>query len=164
MSEKNRIRDTEKKPKGEEKSSVFSRYMQLWRKVTKPSGKQWFDTFWKVLLIAVVLGVFFLGFDYAASRVVVGFQNIIQISEGSSMLAIIYTAIIVLVGVVSVASILLQQGSSDGLTSLFGSSIEYGGSSISGLTGKVSTISVVSMALFILLVLFSPIVYGWGAF
>lgn len=145
------------------KKNVFARYADLWESVHKPTAKEWFSIFWKVALIVLVLAVFFLGFDYITLEAILFVQSFVDIASTSKTPAIVYATLLVVTGVLTLITILLQRGNSDGLTSMFGSGVEYGGSSISGLASRIGKVSAVLMVLFAVLVMLSPAVFGGGA-
>lgn len=145
------------------KKGMFARYADLWMKVHKPTIKEWFGIFWKVALIATVLGLFFMGFDYVVAEAVLWLQSTINFFSTSKTSAILYAVVLAITGLLSLATILLQRGNSDGLTSMFGSGFEYGGSSISGLANKIGKFNVMVTIIFVVLCLLSPTVFGGGA-
>lgn len=129
------------------------------RKVRVPSVKEWWNSFWRVVLIVVIFAVILALIDYGLLQATFGLQGLLPEIVESKTLGYWYIGALGLTGLLSVIGVLFQQGSSDGLTSLLGSGSQYQGS-IAGAIKKISKFTLIVGLLFLLLCLFSPMFLG----
>lgn len=137
---------------------VVKEHKRIYKKVHTPTKKEWFKEYYRVVFGIVALGLFLMGIDWLFVEGVILFQSFIAGPGLDGIGAGLFITLIVLSGLLLSTFILLQRGTSDGLTSLFGSSVEFGGSSIAGLTSKLSTVTIIVGSFFVFLCLISPLV------
>lgn len=154
--------DDSKKVKQSKFASPKRAIKDFWdtvRKVRVPTIKEWWASFWKVLLVVITFAILLAIIDYALVQGTFGLQGILPNIVNSETLSYWYIGALVLTGILSVIGVLFQQGSSDGLTSLLGSGSQYQGS-IAGAVKKISKFTLIVGLLFLLLCLFSPMFLG----
>lgn len=137
----------------------FEDYEHTIKQITYPTKKEWFTNFWKVCGVVVTLGILFLVFDYLVLKIVLMLHENLPHLTGPDVLITLYMVFLVITGLLTVAGVLFQKGTSDGLTSLFGSNMQAS-TSISGVIQKVSKFTVYVGSFFTLLCLFAPVMLG----
>lgn len=140
-------------------ASLEEDYRHILPALHRPSGHEWGRTLWRVSLILLVLGLLIMGADYLLAEGVMAFQGLLAPLPLGPGVTAAYLVFMVVLGLLTAGGILLQQGTTDGLTSLFGSSSGFGGGSAS--FGKhVAYFTHATGGLFLLAILASPALLG----
>lgn len=148
---------TDKGTKKKEKS-----FIQVVKETSIPTQKQWWHSYWRVVIITVAIAVLLIAADYGFSQATLFAQSSMPAINLGKTGVNIYIGALFLMGILTAAGVLIQQGTTDGLTSMFGSNIQYS-SSMSAMTKKISKITLFFGIAFTILCLVSPIVLG-GSF
>lgn len=150
------------KAKGERNNPLLKIFKDFWRTVRKvriPTVKEWFGSFWRVVLIVGIFATLLAVIDYGLIQGTLRVQQFLPDFVESDKLSYGYLTVLIILGILSVVGVLFQQGSSDGLTSLLGSGSQYQGS-IAGAVKKISKFTLIVGILFLLFCLFSPMFLG----
>lgn len=139
-------------------SKTAKEYKAVYKRIHWPSLNDWKKEYWKVLLGIIVMGILFTGVDWLFLE---GISLLQAWIAGPGLEGIgngIYTTLMIVSGTLLALVIFLQRGTTDGLTSMFGSGFEFGGSSVAGLTSRVSAATIILASIFAFLCLMSPLV------
>lgn len=151
---------TKKRKVAQVQEGFWEAYPEIIKKITKPTKGEWINTLWKVSLILSVFGLLLFSVDWLLLKGILGFQSW-ESPLGITWLAVAYIIVILLTGLVAVLSVLAQEGTSQGITSALGSSVQYGDTT--GIVVKrISKIAVYSSGLLLVEVLFAPVFLGGG--
>lgn len=134
-------------------------YEAVIKKTTWPNAKSWFSTYWKISLILLVAGLILFVVEWALLKGVLGFQGILPESS-SVILAGVYLFFLILSGLVSVAFVLLQKGSGEGASAMFGAGVQMTGAGSVTASKRIVQVAWVSGIVFVALVLFAPMTLG----
>ena len=134
-------------------------YVAVVRKTSWPDLKFWFGTYWRISLILLVSGLILFGVEWVLLKAILGFQGILPESS-SVVLAGIYLFFLLFAGVVAVAFILLQKGSGEGASAMFGAGVQTTGAGSVTASKRIVQIAWVSGVVFVILVLFAPTTLG----
>ena len=149
---------TPKRDQKEKQENYFQGFPPLIKKITWPTKKQWYQTFWKISLFILVAGALLFALDWVLIRTIIGFQGFMQ-PLGSTAIEAIYLLLIFLAGLVSIFGVLLQKGSGEGLSANLGSVVDSGGAIVS-INRRVAWGTLIAGLTFVLLTLFAPIFLG----
>lgn len=133
-------------------------YVATVKKVHTPSLAEWRRE-WKWVLIVVagaivaIMGVDWVGLK--ANNALVDFLPEIAMRGGAA--ETVFLIAYAICGLLTLGSVLLLRGSTGGLSSLLGSSVEYGAMSTAGFEEKVTRFMVTVASLFVLMTLLSPL-------
>lgn len=161
MNSKTTVSET-KKAKRSFIAPLKNSFRDFWRTVRKvrvPTAKEWWHSFWRVVIIVVSFAIVLAFIDYGLVQGTFRLQRFLPPVVENETLSYWYLGVLVFTGILSAAGVLFQQGSSDGLTSLLGSGSQYQGS-IAGAVKKISKFTLIVGILFLLLCLFSPMFLG----
>lgn len=150
--------DMKKKDKVKKERTIrpaFRDFVSTVRGISFPTLKQWFHSFWRVLIIVTCVALLITALDYGLLQGSFGLQGILPSLSESENVAYWYFGALVLTGVLSLIGVLFQQGSSDGLTSLLGSGSQHQ-SSIAGAAKRISLFTLTIGTVFAVLCLLSP--------
>lgn len=132
-------------------------YISFLKKIYRPTKKEWISKTLKVSLIIFLGFISLFALDFFLSGllpVLQSFINKIHINATS-----LYLIILVFTMIITVITVLLQQGEKTGLTSMLGSNIQY--SDITGsFTSKIGKSFTISTILLFCELLIAPIFLG----
>lgn len=151
-----------KKAKRSPIAALKNSFRDFWRTVRKvriPTVKEWWHSFWRVVLIVVIFAVLLSIVDYGLVQGTFRLQGILPAIVENETLSYWYLGALIFSGLLSAVGVLFQEGSSDGLTSMLGSGSQYQGS-IAGAVKKISKFTLIVGIIFLLLCLFSPMFLG----
>lgn len=146
-----------------EKDSFLSRQAFKWselkatvRKVHHPSFPEWKKEYKWVLLGVAGSVLVIMGMDWLA---LLGRAALVDFlpQMGGGAAETIFTVAYIICGLLALGSILLLRGSTGGLSSLLGSSVEYGAMSTAGFEQKITRFMVTMSVTFVLMTLFSSL-------
>lgn len=144
------------------KQSKFKEFWNTVRKTSVPSLKQWWHSYWRVVLITVGIALVLIFADYGFSQFAIFAQSHMPTLDLGSLIQKIYIGALFVTGVLTAIGILIQRGTSDGLTSMFGSNVQFS-TSISGVTKRIAKFTLIMGIIFAVLCFVSPLVLG-GSF
>ncbi len=130
----------------------------IFKKIYTPPKEVWWKEYRHVIGGVLLLSILLLAADWLFVQSISFLQGWLAGPGLPGIASGIYLTLLILSGILTVSGIFLQRGSADGLTSLFGSTLEYGGSSTAGITQKVSTYTLILGSFFTLFILLSPLV------
>lgn len=155
-------------PKKRSKSEAFSEkekrsfrtrwedFLYTTKKVHTPPLKDWRRDFkWVLVVVAGAITVI-MGVDWLA---LMGRDKLVELLPpiGGGSPETLFTVIYFAVGALTVVSVLLLRGSTAGLSSLLGSSVEFGAMSSANFEKRVTRFMIVMASAFVLMTIFSPL-------
>ena len=127
------------------------------RKLHHLSFKEWVSTYGKVAGIVSVCFIAMFGFDYATIRVVPRLMSLV--ATQNAHLPKLWLTLFIITGVILALSIFLQEGTKEGLTSMFGSTVQYGDIT-GGFKKNIATATNVGILLLFVELLIAPFFLG----
>lgn len=147
---------TEKKALASKKSHPLAELKATARRVHRPSFSEWKKEYKWVLVVVLGSVLTIMAVDWLA---LLGRDALLGIlpNSGGGTVETIFLVVYVLCGLLTLGSVLLLRGSTGGLSSLLGSSVEYGAMSTAGFEQKITRFMVTMAVTFVLMTLFSPL-------
>lgn len=154
--------EKEEKSSRNEEKSFFKGYSKIVKKMYKPDGKTWWNTFWRVSLILIVTGIVLFVLDWLLLKGVLEIQAVLP-EFSNHVLKVLYIVCVFLAALFTIVGVLAQRGDdSGGLTAMLGSNVQYGDTTGS-YTKKISKTTYISTVLLLILCLFAPMFFNVGS-